>query len=105
MLATLPGVELSEAGSVAEASDLIRRTDFDLMLLDVRLTADTRDRGGLEFLKMVRAWGSSPPAVMVTSSSEMTQVREAMRSGAQDYVLKDELSAEMLLPVVLGFRE
>ena len=31
-------------------------------------------------------------------------MREAMRSGAQDYVLKDELCPEMLLPVVEGFR-
>jgi DNA-binding NtrC family response regulator len=45
------------------------------------------------------------PAVMVTSSTELAEVRDAMRHGAQDYVLKDELSPEMLLPIVEGIRE
>ena len=38
------------------------------------------------------ASGTPTPAVMVTSLIELSEVREAMRSGAQDYVLKDELS-------------
>jgi len=42
---------------------------------------------------------------MITSSSELAEVRDAMRNGAQDYVLKDELSPEMLLPIVEGIRE
>jgi two-component system response regulator HydG len=44
-------------------------------------------------------------AVIVTSLTELSEIREAMRSGAQDYVFKDELSPEMLLPIVAGFRE
>jgi DNA-binding NtrC family response regulator len=35
----------------------------------------------------------------------MADIREAMRQGAQDYVLKDELSPEMLLPIVESHRE
>jgi DNA-binding NtrC family response regulator len=42
---------------------------------------------------------------MVTSMSEFAEVREAMRLGAQDYVPKDELCPEMLLPIVEGLRE
>ena len=33
---------------------------------------------------------------MITSVTELSGVREAMRTGAQDYVFKDELSPEML---------
>jgi two-component system response regulator HydG len=43
--------------------------------------------------------------VIITSLTEITEIREAMRSGAQDYVLKDELSPEMIVPIVEGFRE
>jgi DNA-binding NtrC family response regulator len=75
------------------------------MLLDIRLSDDPRDRGGLDVLRAVRASGRMTPAVMVTSSSELAEVRDAMRHGAQDYVLKDELSPEMLLPIVEGIRE
>src|SRR5580658_90072 len=45
------------------------------------------------------------PVVIVTASSEIDSIRQAMRLGAKDYVLKDELSPELLLPIVDGFRE
>ncbi len=105
MLATCEGVEAIEAENEEQALASIERDAPDLMLLDVRLSADVRDRGGLDILRKARARGSVVPAVMVTSLGEIAEVREAMRSGAQDYVFKDELSPELLLPIVEGFRE
>lgn len=56
-------------------------------------------------LRWVQGKGLSVPAVMVTGSTELHEIREAMRLGAKDYVLKDELCPEMLLPIVQGLRE
>src|SRR5690349_9609928 len=105
MLGGLEDIEIIEASSQTEAIAVIETTLPDLLLLDIRLSDDPRDRGGLEILKSVRAAGRTVPAVIVTSSSELAEIREAMRQGAQDYVLKDELSPEMLLPIVEGIRE
>src|ERR1700744_5559328 len=105
MLAVLEDVEVMEAGSLEEGFAVVQKSLPDLLLLDIRLSQDARDRGGLELLRKVRASGSSVPAVMVTSLSELSDIREAMRNGAQDYVLKDELCPEMLLPIVRTFRE
>src|SRR5262245_7734872 len=105
MLSSLPDIEILEAATQDEALATIERSGPDLLLLDIRLSDDTRDRGGLEILRRVRASGRQTPAVMVTSMSEFTEVREAMRLGAQDYVPKDELCPEMLLPIVEGLRE
>ena len=105
MLGALEDVEILEAGSVSEAITVMEMSSPDLLLLDIRLADDPRDRGGLEVLRTVRASGRSTPAVIVTSSTELAEIREAMRHGAQDYVLKDELSPEMLLPIVEGMRE
>jgi DNA-binding NtrC family response regulator len=105
MLSVLEGVEIREAASVAEALAAAEAQAPDLLLLDIRLSEDARDRGGLEVLRKLRASGATVPAVMVTSLVELAEVREAMRSGAQDYVLKDELCPEMLLPIVESFRE
>ena len=105
ILLQAPDVEIEEAATVDEALQIIERRTPDLLLLDVRLTADVRDRGGLEILRRARALGVSTPAVMITSMTEMADVREAMRAGAQDYVYKDELSPELLLPIVETFRE
>jgi DNA-binding NtrC family response regulator len=105
MLSALDGVEVTEAGGPEEALSMVQRAPPDLLLLDIRLSADARDRGGLDLLRKVRASGSSVPAVMVTSLVELAEIREAMRSGAQDYVLKDELCPEMLLPIIETFHE
>ncbi len=105
MLASMPDMELLEASSATEALALVSSGAPDLLLLDIRLSSDPRDRGGLDLLRQIRASGNGVPAVMVTSLTELSQIREAMRSGAQDYVLKDELSPEMFMPIVEGFRE
>jgi two-component system response regulator HydG len=105
MLGGLEDIEILEANSQTEAMAAVETSSPDLLLLDIRLSEDPRDRGGLEILKGVRAAGRSTPAVIITSSSELAEIREAMRQGAQDYVLKDELSPEMLLPIVEGIRE
>jgi DNA-binding NtrC family response regulator len=105
MLGALPDAELLEAASVDEALAAVEKSSPDLLLLDIRLADDPRDRGGLEILRRVRASGRQTPAVMVTSMSEFAEVREAMRLGAQDYVPKDELCPEMLLPIVEAQRE
>jgi DNA-binding NtrC family response regulator len=105
MLAQIPDIRIREAATVADTLASIAEETPDLLLVDVRLSADARDRGGLEILRKVRANGLDVPIVIVTSLSEIADVREAMRAGATDYVFKDELSPELLLPVVEGIRE
>jgi DNA-binding NtrC family response regulator len=105
LLAELRDLEVIEAGSVDEAKERVESQNPDAALVDIRLSPDPTDRGGLTFLKWLRESGRSTPAVMVTASTELAEIREAMRQGAQDYVLKDELGPEMLLPIVEGIRE
>ncbi len=106
MLAALGQVEIFEAASSREALRTIEQSAPELMLLDIRLSADDpRDRSGLDLLRQLRATGSPLPTVIVTALTEVAEIREAMRIGAQDYVFKDELASEMLLPIVEAQRE
>ncbi len=105
MIADLGETEVIEAATVQEAQKSVETKTVDVMLIDIRLSSDPTDRRGLEFLAWVRGSGRSTPAVMVTNSTELAEIREAMRQGAQDYVLKDELCPEMLLPILQGLRE
>lgn len=104
MLSGLEQVELAEASSLAEARAAVENGDYQLVLVDIRLSDSPMDRGGLDLLRWMRKNGHGVPVVMVTALTELAEIREAMRLGAQDYVLKDELSPEMLLPIVDGFR-
>ena len=105
LLEDRPDIDVVEAASADEARLRVETQEIDAMLLDIRLSDAPSDRGGLDFLRWVRGTGRSMPAVMVTGVSELAEIREAMRQGAQDYVLKDELCAEMILPIVDGIRE
>ncbi len=105
MLRTVPDLEIEEAESLSMAKELFASMAPDLLLVDIRLADNSVDRSGLELLRWLRETGRAIPAVMITASSELVEIREAMRHGAQDYVLKDELCPEMLLPIVEGLRE
>src|ERR1043165_5082802 len=87
LLAQLSYAEIAEADSLEAAKAVIEGQPIDMCLVDVRLSENSPDRGGLDFLAFLRATGRSIPAVMVTASTELAEIREAMRRGAQDYVL------------------
>jgi DNA-binding NtrC family response regulator len=105
LLSALEDVEVSEADSVVTALAATEQVQPDLVLLDIRLSGNAQDRGGLELLRELRAKFPALDVVMVTAASEIAEIRAAMRLGATDYVLKDELSPELLLPTVQGIRE
>ena len=44
MLSTVGDLEISEAGNADEAFGICERTPPDLLLLDIRLSTDTRER-------------------------------------------------------------
>jgi CheY-like chemotaxis protein len=80
-------VEEAETGeqALARAS---RRPDLDLMLLDLRLP----DMSGFEVLKRLRAEPRTKglPIVVLTSSQESEDVRQAYECGANSFVSKSE---------------
>jgi DNA-binding NtrC family response regulator len=101
LLSTSPDLEIAEASSVTAALAQIEADAPDLLLLDLYMG----DQTGLDLLRELRKQGRAIPAVMITSSRELDDLREAMRLGASDYVFKDELSAELLMPIVDGYKE
>jgi DNA-binding NtrC family response regulator len=105
ILQALPDVTLAEAKSLAEAIASIDASPPDLVLLDIRLSDDSEDRGGLDLLRKVSKTHPGLVVVIVTASSEIDVIRQAMRLGAKDYILKDELSPELVVPLVEGLRE
>src|SRR5262249_38518554 len=88
-----------EAATIDEARAALAEGDVDVALIDLRLGADARNRDGLILVGEVRARGRATP-IVVSGSNDLAEVRAAMRLGAHDYVLKDELSEEMVLPIL-----
>lgn len=59
---------------------------FDIVLTDVSMP----DVDGLSVLNSIRARSAEIPVIILTSAEDMPTVRQAMRDGAFDYVLKTE---------------
>ena len=77
--------------------DALQDSPFDVVLLDYRLTGDN----GLELLKVLREdRGLDLPLVMITGQGSEDVAAQAMRLGANDYVVKRDNYLEAL-PVLL----
>lgn len=72
------------ARNVAEARSMIRILKPKLIFLDNFLP----DGKGIELLKELTAQNQAPDVIFITAASDMETVREAVRCGVFDYLLK-----------------
>jgi two-component system chemotaxis response regulator CheY len=77
---------VDEAEDGQEALDKCRQQMPDAVLLDWHMPI----MGGLEFLKLLRAYvgGTEPYVVFVTTENDIGQIAQAMRAGADDFMMK-----------------
>ncbi|NQU38618.1 MAG: sigma-54-dependent Fis family transcriptional regulator [Lentisphaerae bacterium] len=72
------------AESAAAGMAILSREAVDLILLDVIMP----DENGLTFLRRLQGTYADVPVIMISASSSLRPVVEAMRVGAQDFVSK-----------------
>ncbi len=75
---------VSSAGTLADAERLMKRDQFDLVFLDVRLP----DGEGTAFLEKMFKGLNPPLAIMMSGFGTVESAVECMRLGAFDYLLK-----------------
>jgi CheY-like chemotaxis protein len=85
---------LLEAESGWEGLELCKQQQIDAILLDYALP----DADGLEFLEtlIAQCQGNLPPVVMMTGQGNETIAVQAIKAGAQDYLVKRDLTPELL---------
>jgi DNA-binding NarL/FixJ family response regulator len=74
-----------EAGSAAEALELMAAGDVEIALVDVRMP----DSDGLDLLHEMKSRWPDVPVIMLTSFDHAHYVRRALAEGAAGYMLKD----------------
>jgi two-component system chemotaxis response regulator CheY len=93
----LAGVnEATEAADGLEALEAIKSGgQFSVILLDWNMPK----MSGIETLRALRQAGVKTPVIMVTTEAEKSRVIEAIKSGANDYLIKpfspDQLAAKV----------
>lgn len=78
------GHSVEKASSGERALDILKDQRFDILLLDIKMEG----MSGLEVLKKVREDDPDMAVVMITAYGSISTAIEAMKNGAQDYLLK-----------------
>ena len=96
------GATIVEADGLDAARKAMTAHAFDLAFVDLRMSDDPSNRDGLTLLRELRDQ-TTTLVVMVTAMRDMPEIRAAIRGGAWDYLLKDDLCEEVVLSVVDEF--
>jgi DNA-binding NarL/FixJ family response regulator len=86
---------VAEAGDGDDALAAIARERPDVVLLDVRMPK----KNGLDVLRALKATGTMPPVILLTTFDDDEVLLEAVRAGARGYLLKD-VSLEQLTDAI-----
>ena len=87
---------LNRVGELKTGLEYLSKEKFDLVLLDLSL----RDSSGLETLTKVRAQVPELPIIVLTGLDDERVAVKAVREGAQDYLIKREVTSSLLVRAI-----
>ena len=95
------GYEVIMSNNGEDAIQKVKNNKPDVMLLDIKMP----EMGGIEALKRVREFDKYVGIIMVTAVKEEDVGREALKSGADEYITKpidfDYLETSILVDLVM----
>ena len=86
-------IRFTTAVKLAEALGILKKENFDLIISDLTVP----DSRGLETFRALRAASTTTPIVLLTGMDDESMAIQAMREGAQDYLIKGEITPGLLL--------
>ena len=89
------GYRVEEAATGSAAIQMIDNANFDLVIADLKMPG----ADGLEVLKHVREVSPNTLVIITTAYASIDSAVEALRSGAQDYILKPVILEDLLSKV------
>lgn len=89
------GYEIITENNAANALRLIRETDLDLVITDMRMPGT----GGMELLEEAKRIDLDLPVIMMTAYGTIEKAVEAMKKQAYDYITKPFRNEELKLTV------
>jgi NarL family two-component system response regulator LiaR len=101
LIASEDGMELvGEAGDGAEAIEMARALEPDVVLMDIVMPRVT----GLEAIETIKAEDPAARILVLTSFAEDEQILPAIKAGALGYLLKDASPDELLAAIYGVYR-
>jgi CheY-like chemotaxis protein len=84
VLLRMEGFCVTQVGTVAEGLSHALSTNYDLILMDVRLP----DGNGVELCQKIRTFNKVSPVMFVSAAAYQKDVERGMKAGAQAYLTK-----------------
>jgi len=104
ILSSVAGLKVIEASTAEDAVASLAVAVPDLAFVDVKLREEAHDRSGLALAADIRA-RTGAAVVVVTAIGDTQSIRQALRAGAAEYLLKEELCDETVLAIVDRVRD
>jgi len=89
-------IELVHVEQLTEAANLLKATAFDVILLDLSLP----DSQGIETVLRIQAAAPAIPIIVLTGLDDDNIALQAVRAGAQDYLVKGDINARSLVRAI-----
>jgi DNA-binding NtrC family response regulator len=86
------GLDVTSAFSGSEAIQALRKAEYDLAVLDLKM----EDMDGIEVLKIFKKMDPGMPVIMLTGHGSEKSANEGMEFGAYDYLFKPYEFEELL---------
>jgi diguanylate cyclase (GGDEF)-like protein len=87
---------IERAKTLAEACHRVRRTDYDAVILDLGLP----DSAGLSTLRRLQGANDCVPIVVMSGRDDDELAKEAVHSGAEDYMVKGDRDVDEILRTI-----
>jgi len=84
-------VTFGEAKTAQETIELVRRQDWDVVILDISMPG----KSGLDILDDLRRLRPKLPVLLLTMHPEQQYARRALKAGAAGYLTKDSVPEEL----------
>lgn len=94
-LISLEDFSVLEAGSLKEATAMLRKSPVDILICDVKLP----DGNGVDFVRTVKQQYPNLPVILLTAYGNIADGVQAMKNGALDYLVKGD-DNEKLIPLL-----
>ena len=76
--------EVDQASDGVAALEAVEKADYGLLLMDWNMP----NMLGIDAVRAIRAAGKTMPIIMVTTEAEKARVIDALKAGANDYVIE-----------------
>src|ERR1700733_6713312 len=101
------GYDAEDCSGPAEAIKITRKSEPELIILDLNFSNDTSGREGMELLNKIKQINASIPIILITGWASIELAVQGMKAGANDFINKPWDSGHLLQSVktLLDLRE